>query len=434
MYFSTLLTQLALMSTTGWAQYTLQDDYFANGDFFSKFEFFTGEDPTHGFVAYQDKSSSEQSKLISSSSNEAQMKVDTENQTPNGRPSVRITSNNKYNSGLIIMDASHMPTGCGTWPAFWMVGPDWPAGGEIDIIEGVHEQSANDMTLHTSDGCTVGSTGFTGNQLTDNCYVNAPDQGNNVGCQIAASDSNTYGAGFNSNGGGVYATEWTDSAIDIWFFPHGSVPSDIQDNSPKPSGWGKPLAHFQGDCDIPGHFHDLQIVFDTTFCGDWAGNTWGSSSCSSKANTCNDFVQNNPQAFEEAYWSINALKVYQANGESAETAAPTATPTSTMASESIPTPSATSFTYAVSSAAPSSPPEVTTSSPPPGETSSAAAEPTESWGDNGWGDKGWGDQGWGDHSSRGWDRHSHWIREPSAAAAVKRHMRHHHKRHGAGRL
>ncbi|KAI7297177.1 hypothetical protein KC315_g18578, partial [Hortaea werneckii] len=95
MYFSTLLTQLALMSTTGWAQYTLQDDYFANGDFFSKFEFFTGEDPTHGFVAYQDKFSSEQSKLISSSSNEAQMKVDTENQTPNGRPSVRITSNNK---------------------------------------------------------------------------------------------------------------------------------------------------------------------------------------------------------------------------------------------------------------------------------------------------------------------------------------------------
>ena len=63
MYFSTLLTQLALMSTTGWAQYTLQDDYFANGDFFSKFEFFSGEDPTHGFVAYQDKSSSEQSNL-----------------------------------------------------------------------------------------------------------------------------------------------------------------------------------------------------------------------------------------------------------------------------------------------------------------------------------------------------------------------------------
>lgn len=142
------------MSTTGWAQYTLQDDYFANGDFFSKFEFFTGEDPTHGFVAYQDKSSSEQSKLISASSNEAQMKVDTENQTPNGRPSVRITSNNKYNSGLIIMDASHMPTGCGTWPAFWMVGPDWPAGGEIGMyIYYLNENCSTDVRQTSSKAC-----------------------------------------------------------------------------------------------------------------------------------------------------------------------------------------------------------------------------------------------------------------------------------------
>ena len=23
--------------------------------------------------------------------------------------------------------------GCGTWPAFWLVGPNWPNGGEIDV-------------------------------------------------------------------------------------------------------------------------------------------------------------------------------------------------------------------------------------------------------------------------------------------------------------
>jgi hypothetical protein len=27
-----------------------------------------------------------------------------------------------------------MPVGCGTWPAFWMFGPDWPNGGEIDTL------------------------------------------------------------------------------------------------------------------------------------------------------------------------------------------------------------------------------------------------------------------------------------------------------------
>jgi hypothetical protein len=26
----------------------------------------------------------------------------------------------------------------GTWPAYWLCGPNWPQGGEIDIIEGVN--------------------------------------------------------------------------------------------------------------------------------------------------------------------------------------------------------------------------------------------------------------------------------------------------------
>ena len=61
------------------------------------------------------------------------MRVDSTNNTPNGRPSVRITSNKVYQAGsLIILDADHMPGGiCGTWPAFWLVGPNWPNEGEI---------------------------------------------------------------------------------------------------------------------------------------------------------------------------------------------------------------------------------------------------------------------------------------------------------------
>lgn len=35
-----------------------------------------------------------------------------------GRPSVRITSKQKYNHGLFIADLTNMPGGvCGTWPA-----------------------------------------------------------------------------------------------------------------------------------------------------------------------------------------------------------------------------------------------------------------------------------------------------------------------------
>lgn len=52
-----------------------------------------------------------------------------------------------------------------------------------------------------------------------------------------------------------------------------------------------------------------------TFCGDWAGATWSSSStCAALDSSCNDYVQNNPSAFANAYWLINSLQVYQSDG------------------------------------------------------------------------------------------------------------------------
>jgi hypothetical protein len=55
------------------------------------------------------------------------MKVDTTEQVSNGRKSVRIHGNLIYTGGLVIMDALHMPTGCGTWPGEFVgvvVGPE----------------------------------------------------------------------------------------------------------------------------------------------------------------------------------------------------------------------------------------------------------------------------------------------------------------------
>ena len=55
-----------------------------------------------------------------------------------GRDSVRISSQTAYDEAIFVLDLGHMPAGCATWPAFWTLsqqGP-WPAGGEIDIIEG----------------------------------------------------------------------------------------------------------------------------------------------------------------------------------------------------------------------------------------------------------------------------------------------------------
>lgn len=55
-----------------------------------------------------------------------------------GRDSIRITSQKAWDDSTIVLDLSHMPEGCATWPAFWTLsqqGP-WPHGGEIDVIEG----------------------------------------------------------------------------------------------------------------------------------------------------------------------------------------------------------------------------------------------------------------------------------------------------------
>lgn len=319
MSFYTLITACFLIQSSI-AGYVLEDDY-TPSNFFDMFSFFTDADPTHGFVNYVDQSTAQSDGLISTTTGTVYMGVDSTNQAPSGRNSVRLTSNKSYGTGsLIILDLAHMPGGiCGTWPAFWTVGPDWPYGGEIDIIEGVNEQSTNDMTLHTSSGCSISDNGaFSGSISTDNCDVNAAGQSTNAGCQIDTDNSATYGTGFNSVGGGVYAMEWTSSAISIYFFQRGSIPSDIKSGSPNPSGWGTPLSQFTGGCDIPTFFQNQSIVFDTTFCGDWAGNSWSSSSCASQADTCNDFVANNPSAFVNAFWTVNSLQVYQ-QGDSSST-------------------------------------------------------------------------------------------------------------------
>lgn len=197
----------------------------------------------------------------------------------------------------------------GTWPAFWLVGPNWPNEGEIDIIEGVNAGTTNKATLHTNGGCSLSSgVQMTGTIASNNCDV--ADGGDNTGCGIATTDTKSYGAGLNSIQGGVYATEVTTSQITVWFFPRSSIPQDIKSGSPDPSSWSKPQAVFKG-CNVQQHFKDMQIVFDNTFCGDWAGQVWSSDSqCSSKASTCQSYVQNHPEGFDEAYWRVNSLKVY----------------------------------------------------------------------------------------------------------------------------
>jgi len=298
-------------------------DNFVPNNFFNNFNFETANDPTHGYVNYVDQNTA-QSKGYIKNDTVVYIGCDHSNvASGRGRDSVRLSSKKTWSQGVFIIDLSHMPTGCGTWPAYWTVGPNWPNGGEVDVIEGVNVMVNDATTLHTNSGCDQSHTptdSFSGhwgtgsqNNPADNCDVNAPDQYSNQGCSIIPGVSNTYGSGFNNAKGGVYAHLW-DPAVGIkaWFWTRSQIPADVTSGKPNPDGWGKPYAYFMfGQYCSSNHFAPQNIVFDLTFCGDWAGNNFAND-CPGKG-SCNSYVQNNPTAFNEAYWNINYLKVYSLN-------------------------------------------------------------------------------------------------------------------------
>ncbi|KAF5844947.1 hypothetical protein GGP41_008894 [Bipolaris sorokiniana] len=102
----------------------------------------------------------------------------------------------------------------------------------------------------------------------------------------------SYVTEFNDAKGGVYAMEWAESSISVWFFPHdspGYTEYFSQSNatavtSPDPSTWGPPMARFSGSgCDFSERFVDMKIVFNTALCG----------------------------VFREAYWEVEGLRWFQ---------------------------------------------------------------------------------------------------------------------------
>ncbi|WOO84688.1 putative glycosidase [Vanrija pseudolonga] len=312
-------TGSAPQSTSAWQHVeTISGQNFFDQQYWN---FWSYPDPTHGTVNYVDGNTARSQGLISvNGQGQAIMKVDTTPQVQGGRNSVRIHSNRIWTGGMVILDAAHMPTGCGTWPAWWQNGPNWPEGGEIDILEGVNDNTNNQVSLHTGVGCTMPNnlesnqlgTMSTGNFNPYDCSsANTQNQGCGV---IDRKSANSYGAGFNSAGGGVYALAWAKSGIKVWFFTRSAVPQDITSGSPNPDGWGTPVANFPSDnCNPYQFFYDQFNIFDTTLCGDWAGadSVWSQSCAASTGfGSCSDYVLNSGASFEQAYWAVNSVTYY----------------------------------------------------------------------------------------------------------------------------
>ncbi|KAH9941228.1 uncharacterized protein BXZ73DRAFT_75187 [Epithele typhae] len=94
------------------------------------------------------------------------------------RNTVRVTTKESDAFGSFIY------YGCSVWFTFWTQGPVWPDSGEIDTIEGIDLQQANQMAIHTPTGCKTTSMIM---QIRGIGFTNC---GDNTGCTVLETKPN----------------------------------------------------------------------------------------------------------------------------------------------------------------------------------------------------------------------------------------------------
>lgn len=283
----------------------------------------------------------------------AVIKVDNTTTVPYNekRNSVRLTSNDKIGLGtLITFDTLHVPYGCSTWGALWTkaVGDLWPAGGEIDIFEGVNLQTVNQMALHTETGCSqadgVVQTGTTNVKSCDNNSTSG------AGCTVLDPSTNSYGAPFAAAGGGMWVTEFAETGVNIWFFSRANIPSSLSGSSQSVdvTTLGTPTGSWPASsCNPSQFFKEQEIVIDITACGTWAGvQSILEATCPALVgtNTCYTTYVLNPANYATAYFELASVKIFATDPSAVSTAA--STPTSTAGGSSSSTHSAALRTVA----------------------------------------------------------------------------------------
>ncbi|KAF9440842.1 glycoside hydrolase family 16 protein [Macrolepiota fuliginosa MF-IS2] len=299
------------------AQYGLAKDY-SGPSFFNDWVFYDHFDDTMNgdtiFVSAAN-ASSQHLAFVDPGTNRAIIKVDNTSFVPfnQKRDSVRISTKDTFGIGTVwVVDMWHAPFGCSVWPALWTFSPgaQWPAGGEIDIFEGINLHPTSQMGLHTTPGCTQVSP-----QQTSK-IVNGTDCQGAAGCIVTNDNPASYGPAFAQANGGVFVTELAESGVSIWFFERANIPAGLTNNASTvdTSTLGTPMGNWpSGGCDISKFFLQQTLVFDITFCGDFAGSPqFFPQTCSGVCYT--DYVINNGTSqYANAYFDVGYVRVFSSN-------------------------------------------------------------------------------------------------------------------------
>ncbi|KAG6907308.1 hypothetical protein DXG01_009472, partial [Tephrocybe rancida] len=266
----------------------------------------------------------------------------------NGHAIIRVDNTTNIAFGASVNRPS-------VWPSFWTLGAgkEWPHAGEIDIIENINLNSNNQMALHTDSGCVqVENPVQSGKSLKSDCSL--PQ-----GCIVAETKPNSFGAGFNNAGGGVFATQLDVSGVYIWFWDRPNIPASItgatSTSKMDTTTWGMPSASYPATgCNFTQFFGPQQLVLLTTLCGVWAGvPSIYSSTCPGQCIT--SVIGAGSPVYDNAYWDIAYIRTYFAE------ASPPAAPSMSSSPPVLPVTSAPITSTPVVKLAPTSSSSTTTS-------------------------------------------------------------------------
>lgn len=317
----------------------------AGQSFFDGFNF-EWQDDNHGAAEYLDKGPATSQGVAEAHPSHAILRAGaTSAQYKYKRASAKIATTRTWKYFLTAMRYSHLPYGCGVWPAFWTRAPgaSWPDGGELDILEYVNE-SPQQTSFHTgnSNRCKLNAAEVNrcgqmpdANRMNYDCVTAYPHK---LGC---APNMRPLMTGEQwARRPGVIAVEWTETFLKVFYLPDGEAQREFAGDAPQPDAWDRFIISYypftkSNDCPNPADILAAQqLVLNINFCGDWASKVWKDSTCSGRTNSCRavdplseyapaqdcctQFIFDGDKKHgsdmylkERAYFNISWIKVYQ---------------------------------------------------------------------------------------------------------------------------
>jgi hypothetical protein len=294
---------------------------------------FPHDDPTEGDVVYDRRLWGNQEMQVLRQ-NEGLFLYVKARQDSNKFDSSRLTSKAYYNlandsSRILFVYKGQLPSARGVWPAWWLNGShqaewvygdaqpaysdatldrysgkgrfyntvsavnptDWPAAGEVDIIETINGDNIVHNTIHTCP--MMCNSEWNDSGVIKNCAA-ANTNDPNPGCSGEAYLS--------EDGRGTFACLWQKDRFTFYYWPPDSAVDSAHgplSEQPRPDTWAaqfrkNTVRMWPGNepCEDEKHqrwqcencagkttcsFTNMKMIFNITLCGKWAGNKFDAS-------------------------------------------------------------------------------------------------------------------------------------------------------------